>query len=62
MTDSPAVIARKQLYALYKELGDSPTPELRLQIGMLAAQIEIADKLKGIEGSLDAGLTVNTNE
>jgi hypothetical protein len=61
MTDSPAVIARKQLHALYKSMGPAPTDELRVKVGMLAAQIEIAARLEGIERSLDVGLNVNVN-
>jgi hypothetical protein len=60
MTDSPAVIAHKQLYALYKGLDDSSPAELRLQVGILAAQIQIAGHLAGIERSLDLGILVRS--
>jgi len=59
MADSPAVIARKQLYALYESMRESPTEDLRIKVGMLAAQIEIASRLEGIERSLDVGVSVN---
>ncbi|MFI6637783.1 hypothetical protein ACIBI7_53650 [Nonomuraea fuscirosea] len=60
MTDSPAVIAHAQLYALAREITESSPIELRLQLGLLAAQVEIAGRLKGLEATLDAGLKVHT--
>jgi hypothetical protein len=35
-------------------------PELLLQLGLLAAQVELGDRLGGIEKSLDAGIRVAT--
>jgi hypothetical protein len=62
MTPSPAMIAREQLYALHKymrEIGPKASNELRLNVGLLAAQVEIANRLERIEQNLDAGLTVH---
>jgi hypothetical protein len=57
-TPTPSAIARTHLYALHKEIGADADIALRLQLAHLAAQIEIADRLSGIEKSLDLGLKV----
>lgn len=59
-TPTPAIIARDALYALRSKLGEDPSTEQLLQLGMLAAQVEIADRLEGIEKSLDIGLLIRT--
>jgi hypothetical protein len=51
-------IATEQLYALARILGEEPTVDQRLALGALAAQLEIANRLAGIEKSLDLGLSV----
>lgn len=49
-----SVIAQQQLNAL-KEIDESElTVDQRIQIGMLAAQVEIAKRLRGIEKTLDS--------
>jgi hypothetical protein len=57
MADSPAVIARKQLYAAYATLDEIDDPalllEAQLQVGTLAAQIEIGSQLASICGELE---------
>uniref|UniRef100_UPI003F496169 hypothetical protein n=1 Tax=Amycolatopsis sp. CA-082387 TaxID=3239918 RepID=UPI003F496169 len=60
LTPTPAEIARRALYALNNKIGDDAPVDQLLQLGTLAAQIEIADRLEGIEKSLDAGLSVRT--
>ncbi|RSD26426.1 hypothetical protein [Amycolatopsis eburnea] len=60
LTPTPAIIARDALYALHGKLGEDASTEQLLQLGMLAAQVEIADRLEGIEKSLDIGLLIRT--
>ncbi|WUI03917.1 hypothetical protein OHR68_19650 [Spirillospora sp. NBC_00431] len=60
MTDSPGTIARGQLYAAYKTLDNSSPVEVRLQIGLLAALIDLEATLSGIESAIDAGVGVRT--
>ncbi|MGP3937346.1 hypothetical protein [Nonomuraea sp. KM88] len=43
-----------------EQITDASPIEQRLQLGMLAAQVEIAARLAGIEKSLDVGLKVYT--
>jgi hypothetical protein len=59
---SPREIADQQLHALHELLGDTPSPGDRLAIGNLAAQLAIADRLAGIEKSLDLGISVRTSD
>lgn len=54
----PIEIAVEQLNVLVSTMGSAPTPEDRLAVGMLAAQIELAFRLGGIERSLDGGISV----
>lgn len=59
-TPTPAMIARRALYALNDKISDDAPVEQLLQLGTLAAQVEISARLEGIEKSLDAGLSVRT--
>jgi hypothetical protein len=58
MADSPAVIARKYLYGAFETLDNITNPRERLhaelQVGALAAQIEIANQLEGLRNEIDA--------
>lgn len=58
---TPMIIATQQLYALDAMLGDDSTIEQRAAVGALAAQVEIARRLEGIEKSLDLGISVRTD-
>ncbi|GII59427.1 hypothetical protein Pth03_78160 [Planotetraspora thailandica] len=58
MADTSVGIAQEQLAAARVQLNDGAPLELRLQIGMLAAQIAIAERLDGIEKSIDFGIVV----
>lgn len=54
-------IAREQLYELHTQVINStgePSGEVRLQLPQLAALVEIADCLDGIEKSLDTGVKI----
>lgn len=53
LSQEPIDIAVEQLNALVSNMGSAPTPEDRLAVGILAAQIEVAIRLGGIERSLD---------
>ncbi|WP_432863120.1 hypothetical protein [Microbispora rosea] len=57
MADTGVGIAREQLAAVARTAQRPHAPEVRLQIGMLAAQIAIAEHLDGIEKSIDFGLS-----
>ncbi len=59
MSVDPIAIARQQLEKLAPSL-ESPGFDsgMRLDIANLAARIEIADRLRGIEQTLDNGLRV----
>ncbi|WIX76642.1 hypothetical protein QRX50_35035 [Amycolatopsis carbonis] len=48
-TPTPSMIARRLLYALNDKIRDDSEPELLLQLGTLAAQVAIAERLAGIE-------------
>lgn len=56
------VIATEQLYALVDMLGEDATVEQRAAVGALAAQVEIADRLAGIEKSIDLGIVIRDHE
>lgn len=58
---SAKVIATEQLYALaemVEKLGHNATFEQHAALGSLAAQLELADRLEGIEKSIDLGIVV----
>lgn len=57
---SPVAVATEQLRALTRTLGDNATLEQRAAVGTLAALLEIANRLDGIEKSLDLGISVRT--
>jgi hypothetical protein len=61
-SSTPIVIATEQLHALVEMLGENPTFEQRAAVGSLAAQVEIAKRLDGIEKGLDVALAVRIVE
>jgi len=58
---TPAEIATEQLAALIEIAGQRPTFDQRVAVGTMAAQVEIANRLAGIEKSLDLGLSVRVD-
>ncbi|MHA6806304.1 hypothetical protein [Salinifilum ghardaiensis] len=54
MQSSASVIAQQHLNALKKVDDSELTVDQRIQIGMLAAQVELSDRLRGIEKTLDS--------
>ncbi|MFI0355450.1 hypothetical protein [Actinomadura sp. 9N407] len=56
MRKSPDAIAREQLNAAYRRLdySDTPTLDVRMDVGELAAQIALVDVLRRIADDLGA--------
>jgi hypothetical protein len=57
-TPTPAVIAQNLLNHLHDKLDATDDVDRLLQLAQLAALVEIADRLTGIENSLDTGVKI----